>query len=474
MYCDSDDPNSWDKADQMADQAFELYESGNIPQALTQLREAIEINPNNSAWHFNAGLALDSMDRYDLAIKAYQRALELSADDPEILNCLAVDYTRTGQYDLAISTFERIEKIAPDFEPCYCNRIITYTEMEQHDKAEHMFYLAQQINPDCPICFYNIGNSLFSRGQYDRAIWCWERTAMLEPAHPQINYRIAQACWANGNNTRAREYFLAELRKNPGDVDVILDFGIFLFKCGDLQGAREKFNRILELEPGFGPAIFYLGELALKEGQTEKAAALYRRAMKRDDDLPGPRYRLTQIAMAEGMEGGTKRLLLDELKRNPDDLDVLLSIAVMFMQLNELDFAMDTLLGVVDEDPQNATAFYYMGLTLALQSDYEGALQFFEHAMTIDATNPALMADAAWLCLYEGRLQQAADVIQVARDLAPDDQDITRLWRRIQLALILHNSGHYLASLPFVVQLKLAAGRLRCSLIRRIRAWRRR
>ena len=473
MFCDSDEHSSWDEADQMADHAFELYENGQISQALTQLREAIEINPNNSSWHFNAGLALDSMDKYDLAIKAYERALELSADDPEILNSLAVDYTRTGQYDLAISTFEHIEKVAPDFEPCYCNRIITYTEMEQHDKAEHCFYLAQQINPDCPICFYNIGNSLFSRRQYERAIWCWERTAVLEPTHPQINYRIAQAYWAGGNTDRAREYFLAELRNNPGDIDVILDFGIFLFKASDLEAAREKFNRILELEPDFGPAIFYLGELALKEGRADAAAGFYRRAMKKDAELAGPRYRLAQMAFAEGRRDRTRRLLLDELKCNPDDLDVLLSIAVMFMQLGELDFAMDTLLGVVDEDQQNATAFYYMGLTLALQNDYEGALQFFEHAMTIDDTNPNLMADAALLCLKDGHIRQAADVIQVARERAPADKDITRLWRRIQLALVVHNLGHYLASLPVVVRLKLAAAAIKCRLTMRIRARRR-
>ncbi|MBE0536672.1 MAG: tetratricopeptide repeat protein [Phycisphaerae bacterium] len=474
MFCDSDEHNSWDKADQMVDRAFELYENGEISQALTQLREAIEINPNNSAWHFNEGLALDSMDKYDLAIKAYEKSLALSPDDPEILNSLAVDYTRTAQYDLAIATFEQIEKIAPDFEPCYCNRIITYTEMDDHDKAEHMFYLAQQVNPDCPICFYNIGNSLFSRRQYERAIWCWQRTAMLEPTHPQINYRIAQAWWANRDTARAREYFLMELRSNPGDVDVILDFGIFLFKISEFDAAGEKFHRILELDPDFGQAIFYLGELALRQGRRRAAAAYYRRAMRKDDELPGPRYRLAQMAFADGVPDTARRLLLDELKCNPDDLDVLLSIAVMFLQLHEYDFAMDTLLSVVDEDQQNATAFYYMGLTLALQADYEGALQFFEHAMTIDATNPNLMADAAVLCLKDGRIRQAADIIQTAHELAADDREITRLRRRIQLALVVHNFGHYLASLPIIVRLKRVATGMKCLATRRLRTRRRR
>ncbi|KPL22392.1 MAG: hypothetical protein AMJ75_08115, partial [Phycisphaerae bacterium SM1_79] len=184
---------SYDKAEQKAHKAFELYEDGKMTQALDELQTAIELNPANDSWHFNMALTLDSMSRFEDAIKEYETALELNPNDLEILNSLAVDYTRTGQYDLAIDTFEHIQELDPEFEPGYCNRIITYTEMGLHDLAEQMFYLAQQIKPDCALCYYNIGNSLFARGEYKRAIRCWLRTAELEPTHPQINYRIAQA-----------------------------------------------------------------------------------------------------------------------------------------------------------------------------------------------------------------------------------------------------------------------------------------
>ena len=469
MFCDADEYSSWDQADQMADRAFELYEDGQISQALAQLAEAVEINPGNSAWHFNIGLALDSMDNFEMAIEAYEKALNLTPDDPETLNCLAIDYTRTGEYDLALATFDKIQKIAPHFEPGYCNRIITYTEMDQHEKAEQMFYLAQQINPDCPICFYNVGNSLFSRRQYERAIWCWERTAMLEPTHPQINYRIAQAYWANGDLVQAKEYFLHQLRNSPGDVDVILDFGIFLLKVGQLDAAREKFNRILELQPDFTSAVFYLGELALIQDRSVEASRLYCRAIKEDPDLAGPRYRLAQIALGDGSCDEAKKVLLDELKLKIDDIDVLLSIAVMFIQLGELDLAMDTLLGVVDEDRNNATAFYYMGMLMALQGDHEGALHFFEHAMTIDDTNPNLLADAALIYLSNGRAEQAHRAIAAARELAPSDKKIARLWRKTQLATITANIRRYLASSPAAVKITLLAARYKSRINRLIK-----
>ena len=215
--------HEWEQAERLAEDAFDLYEKGQMQQAFEKLTQAVQKGPENAAWFFNMGLTLNGMDHYEQAITCYEKALDVLPDDAEIMNCLGVDYTRTAQYDLALATFERIELIDPLFEPAYCNRIITYTEMEQHDKAEQMFYLAQQIHSDCPLCFYNIGNSLFSRGVYDRATWCWEKTAALDSGHPQINFRLAQVYWVCGKGRQARQAFLKEICKTPADLEVLLE-----------------------------------------------------------------------------------------------------------------------------------------------------------------------------------------------------------------------------------------------------------
>ena len=138
---DSDecDGHEWQQAEMLAEEAFDLYEKGQMRQAFDKMTQAVEKGPENGSWYFNMGLTLDGMDQYDQAIGYYKKALELLTDDVEVMNCLGVDYTRTAQYDRALTTFERIEQIDPLFEPAYCNRIITYTEMEQHEKAEQMF-----------------------------------------------------------------------------------------------------------------------------------------------------------------------------------------------------------------------------------------------------------------------------------------------------------------------------------------------
>jgi tetratricopeptide (TPR) repeat protein len=412
---EDEDLSSWDQAEQRVGEAYELYETGLMQQALDKLHEAITLNPGCGAWHFNMGLTLDGLERYEEAIACFQHALELSPDDVEILNCLAVDYTRTAQYDLALSIFERIEKIDPTFEPAYCNRIITYTEMEQHEKAEQMFYLAQELNPDCPICFYNIGNSLFTRGQYARAVWCWEKTAELEPTHPQIHYRIAQACWANRQYDKTKEHFLEELRKNPGDAEILLDYSLFLLESGQLQKAAEKLNWILELQPDFAPVMFYLGEINRTRGNFDAALQWYRKAIHTDERLAGPRFRLAQILMWQNRKNEVADLLKSELRLSCEDEQVLLLMGRMLLSVGEYDEAVNCFLRVLDTNPNQGQAYFGMAAVLMNKRDVEGCLQFLEHSIGLDVKIAAAYTCAAMIHCKQKNFERAFEVIEKAK-----------------------------------------------------------
>jgi superkiller protein 3 len=445
-YEENEDINTWDQAEQRVGEAFELYETGLMQQALDKLNEAITLNPGCGDWHFNMGLTLDGLERYEEALVCYQHALELAPDDVEILNCLAVDYTRTTQYDLALSIFERIEKLDPSFEPAYCNRIITYTEMEQYDRAEQMFYLAQELNPDCPICFYNIGNALFTRGQYARAAWCWEKTAKLEPAHPQIYYRIAQACWADGQNDKAKEYFLDALRQNPGSPEILLDYGVFLLEKEQPRKAEEKFNWILELEPDYAPAMFYQGEIRRLENDFQTAACWYRRAIRADRELAGPRFRLARILLWQNQPDEVADLLKEELQLSCDDQQILLMMGRMLLNLGEHNEAIHCFLRVLDANPRQGQAYFGMAVVLMQKHDAEGCVQFLEQAIELDVAITAAYTCAAMIYCNQKNFRRAAEVIERAKSVTGNTWRL-RLWTaKIALQSFRQNAMETLAN----------------------------
>src|ERR1700722_16134271 len=152
--------NDWDDAERKVERAQEWFERRRWVEEPEELRAPISINPYNGSWFFNIGLTLDEMERFDEAIHAYHRALQIDTDDLQAMNHLGVDLYRIGRHDKALETFNKIEVIDPSFELSYCNRIMIYSELGQHEKAEEMFYLARLYREHCPRCYYNIGCSL--------------------------------------------------------------------------------------------------------------------------------------------------------------------------------------------------------------------------------------------------------------------------------------------------------------------------
>ena len=86
--------------------AFLLREQGRYDEALSAFDRAVEINPQYAmAWN-NRGTTLASLGRYDEAILAYDRAIELNPQDPDswynkgvALNLL----NRTVEADVALA-----------------------------------------------------------------------------------------------------------------------------------------------------------------------------------------------------------------------------------------------------------------------------------------------------------------------------------------------------------------------------------
>jgi len=430
----------WAEAEKTAHKAWELFETGDAPHALEALSSALDQNPTNASWHFDKALTLDALDNFEEAIREYKTALECSPNDVEILNCLAVDYTRLRLYDLAMDTFGRMHHLDPNFEPAYCNSIITAAEMGNHELAEQIFYMAQQLNPDCPMCFYNIANSLFVRGQYKRAIWCWQKTAKIDPLHPEINYRIAQAYWASGQFEQARRHFLAELRRNPGGLAAIFDFGLLLLELGEIESATEKFHRILEFQPDFAPAMHYLGEIHLHSGRHDEAVRHFTSAMENSSSMPGPRYRLAQCSAKAGCKPEAIRYLKEELALEPKDQEVLLAMASLFRQLDEYEMAMACLL-MIDPEERSAVAWHHLGSILAQRGRMAEAACCLNKSLDIEPSNPEALKHLAQVYLMLDEIEPARQLLATAGILAPRDREVKLLSAAVWLRRISRRAG---------------------------------
>ena len=105
-------------------------------QRIAELEKVVANDPGNiQGWTMLANDYYDT-DQAQKAIDAYNKALELKPNSPNILTDQGVMYKRIGRFDKALANFEKAQKIDPKHLQSLYNMGIVYSEdLKQTDKA---------------------------------------------------------------------------------------------------------------------------------------------------------------------------------------------------------------------------------------------------------------------------------------------------------------------------------------------------
>ena len=82
--------------------------------AETEIRRAIELNPNSARAHLNYGDLLSNLGRFDEATPEFEKAQELDPTSAVIVGSLAYHFLRKGDHDRAIKESEKALELEPD------------------------------------------------------------------------------------------------------------------------------------------------------------------------------------------------------------------------------------------------------------------------------------------------------------------------------------------------------------------------
>ncbi|MEW6259635.1 MAG: tetratricopeptide repeat protein [Thermodesulfobacteriota bacterium] len=115
-----------------------MHETSNMPVApktqdhIAALEAEANRNPQDAAGWIQLGNACFDADMPDKAIAAYETALKIDENNPNVWTDLGVMYRRKGQFDMAIAAFEKAASIDPKHEPSLFNKGIVL----MHDKND--------------------------------------------------------------------------------------------------------------------------------------------------------------------------------------------------------------------------------------------------------------------------------------------------------------------------------------------------
>ena len=174
--------------------AFKL---GRLPEAVSDMIEAIRGNPDRADFRWNITPMLRGMGRLPEAELHGKEAVRLAPESPEAHNNLGTVYKDMGRVAEAEAHLRHALRIRPDYSDAWCNLSWTLSLAGNAREAEAAARRAFELNPRDANALNNIGTALMQQDRLPEAAECFAQAVAIKPdfsiAHSNylfcLNYR---------------------------------------------------------------------------------------------------------------------------------------------------------------------------------------------------------------------------------------------------------------------------------------------
>jgi len=140
-----------------------------------------------------------------LALTDLKRAHTLDPDDMQALNALGLAYARGGQFEEALAAFSQVAARMPEFAPAHFNMGWASEEIGELDHAAESWARAHAIDPANPEPLARLAMLAARLGRNAEARTWAARALALMPEHPGARLAAAKADMQEGNLAAAGE-----------------------------------------------------------------------------------------------------------------------------------------------------------------------------------------------------------------------------------------------------------------------------
>ncbi len=130
-----------------------LQSQGQLDEAISHFRKAVELRPAFAGAHYSLGNALSAQGDWDGAIGAYRQALAVEDDYTEAHLKLAEALASENRVDEAIQHFRQAIRIDPSVREAHFNLGVLLLRVGQVDEALREFREVVRLDPQWPLAF---------------------------------------------------------------------------------------------------------------------------------------------------------------------------------------------------------------------------------------------------------------------------------------------------------------------------------
>jgi Flp pilus assembly protein TadD len=169
-----------------------LQQSGQLPEAIAQDKEALRLKPDYAQAHNNLGVALCEAGKIPEGVAHYQEALRLQPNFAEACYNLGATLQLAGRNAEAIHYFERALELNPEYMDARTNLGIALAVTGKVSEAAEQFGEVLRQNPDSAEAHVNLAMALTQMGRKAEAIQQYEEALRLNPDYDKARSHLEQ------------------------------------------------------------------------------------------------------------------------------------------------------------------------------------------------------------------------------------------------------------------------------------------
>lgn len=176
--------SSQTRADLLLHEGIALHDKGRYEEAIQAYKKAVDIRPQSMQIHYEMAVTYLALKKYEEVIKSCEKALR---SDDELQNKMLIyslmgsAYDNQGKSQKAIEVYDLALKDAGEDYLLHFNKGVTYTKMGNKAEAEKSYIRALALNITHPSSNLAMGDLLTSEGKTASAFFNYCFFLLLEP-----------------------------------------------------------------------------------------------------------------------------------------------------------------------------------------------------------------------------------------------------------------------------------------------------
>ncbi|MBF0484024.1 MAG: tetratricopeptide repeat protein [Candidatus Omnitrophica bacterium] len=230
-------------------QAAAYFKEKNYSKAQDLFQKAAKVKLSDR-WKdlSNLGVLAAKENNLNLAVEYFKKALELSPNQPDILNNLANAYSESGKFEEAVKEFFRAYALGQQNKILAMNLALAYEKNKDFINAQKFYEKASEIEPTDENIKFDIFRMVFLNHEQDK-INFWIEKLSKESADKDILVKAGNICAFHKMLMPAFDFYYKALKVDASFVPAYVGIGKLMGHIGNFDEALKAIDQGLKMNP---------------------------------------------------------------------------------------------------------------------------------------------------------------------------------------------------------------------------------